>query len=132
MSHILPAPTTVAVRFIALYDHGFSFPVRRIIVGHGYMEKGVAHNHLMEMYSVPAHLRKDEPVDTYAGYLYVEFDRIRIFLGGSNSLEIQADRKKDQKLLEDIKNLPRLTKAILTIYPKVASGDIPHAMLAQW
>ncbi len=74
------------IRFVAIYDHGPTFPARYVILGYGYGDKrGLSHDLLKKIYfdnffqsgSIPL-------VHPYAGYLYIEHGEIKLYGEGGS------------------------------------------------
>lgn len=124
-----PSSETV-IRFVASYGHGFSFPFRRLILGHGYQESGHSHNQILEIY-LGKKILENAKEKVYAGYLYLQEDQVKVFaLGGSQTLGIEGSEEKKKNLLEEINVLSGIKVALIHNFPLLISGKIPHMMLA--
>ncbi len=125
-----PSNGTV-VRFVASYGHGFSFPVRRLILGHGYQNYGgLAHSEILEIY-LGKKILIDVAEKVYAGYLHVEDGQVKIFSGGSQTLEIPSDKAKNDKFLDDLKHSRRMNTSVIALFPLITNGTVYHTMIAQ-
>jgi hypothetical protein len=129
----IPSQETV-IRFVAFYGHGFDVPLTHLVLGNGYIDTGNSHGYLATTYG-KAFLRKGSsgviPLDTYAGYLYVEGEEIKIFSGGSQSMGIKEDEAKNTKLLEDLNTTHEgLKRAIVHLFPHIIFGEVEDVMLA--
>jgi hypothetical protein len=118
------------IRFVAYYENGFEMPISKLILGHGYMEQsGLSHETLLKKYLREVfNTGKDK---LYAGYLYVENDRVKIFSGGSKTLNILENSTKSNKVLEDLEVLWKIKTAAVHLYPLLVTDDISHVMLSK-
>lgn len=124
---IVPSNTTV-IRFIALYGHGLSFPVRHLILGHGYQEKGGrSHGQLLGIYE-KENLSQNEKI--YAGYLCMEDSRLKVFSGGSGTLGIPRNEELDMKLEHELETLQSFADATRAVYPLIISDTVQHLLIA--
>lgn len=113
------------IRFIALYDHGFSFPIQRLILGHGYKDTGGKdHNTLAQVFKVTADDKK------YAGYLWMPSGRIQVQSGGSQTLGIEPDEKLDRELESNLQNMKGWRDPFLDLFQLIGHGKIQHVMIA--
>lgn len=119
------------IRFVTFHSEGFKMPIRKLILGHGYMEHGgLSHESLLKTY-LGKEVCQDRAHTVYAGYLYVENDEVIIFSGGSQTLNIPESNENNEKLVADLGVLWKMKVATIHLYPLLAINDISHAMLAQ-
>lgn len=123
------ASNETVIRFIALYGRGFSFPVRHLILGHGYQNRG-GHTHsvLAKIYE------KDHPSQLgkmYAGYLSLEDGELKVFDGGNETLKIPREEHLDKKLTSELNLLSGLKQAVIQLFPLITSNQVCHVLIAE-
>jgi hypothetical protein len=107
-----------AVRFIAVYEHGFDKPFTALILGSEEKRVETMMETLAADYGVQGKL-------LYAGYLEMFDGKVSIYRGGSVSLEIENDDAKNQKVLEEIRRFKVLTDVYIH---HIAGGEISSGM----
>jgi hypothetical protein len=117
-----------SVRFVALYEHGFSFPVSHIILGAG--EGGCSHRVLAKVFRVDR-MSFVGSKDIYAGNLSIVEDTIGVLSGGSMTMGIEVNPTLDAKLPKDFELLRGMKEAILAVAPLIKEHKLAHVMIAQ-
>ncbi len=114
-----------AVRFLALYRRGKNEHLTHLILGHGYMEHGgLSHSDLVSEYGVT-----NDRADMYAGYLTMKNDCIKVLKGGSQTLFIDEDGRRNadvEKVIESTK----MGDIISKLFPHITRDLVSHVMLA--
>lgn len=112
------------VRFLSFHKGPVHIaPPCRLILGHGYKDKGVTPHHtLLRLYP-----NLDEEV--YASYLIYIEESIRVAEGGSESLNISPSKVNDSWLNECLTRKIYWERIQLLI-PLVADERIPHLMIS--
>ncbi len=109
------------MRFIAVFTFGLDRPMTGLILAKA--DKGtLTHAELAKYYN----LTSDTPM--YAGYLTLESGKIFTF-GGSPSLGIFFDEKKNRKVEEEVESFARLSNGALFLSDNFAQRKLAHVML---
>lgn len=124
------------IRFVVLYnpDKLPEHLVQKVILGVGFTQSGYAHYELLSAYA-PDRLVPDVPKakeGVYAGYLRADKETGRIHLyekGGSSTLGIVQTQEEDCAFLDVIERNEKLKKAIVSLYPLIASSQVANVML---
>lgn len=115
------------IRFLTYYDRGTSFPPTFLILGFGYMEDGLSHKLLHEIYGKEVEEKAGQVL--YAGYLKVRGDSVRLYqAGGSETLMIDQNEELDRELREFFQKTEFVRLYITSIFPLIVGRLVRHCM----
>ncbi len=126
MTRPVPSDKTV-IRFIATpLNPEPELPYGSFIIGYGWgTESGRQHRNLTNLYGI-----NWNEENQYAGYLYLEEGKAKLFSGGSSSLFLPANTEADKVIEALLEDCGAFARILGHLFPLVTERLVPHARVA--